>query len=163
MKPQNLILNLAGAILVLLSSCAKPAETPAAASIDMDALKTEIQAMEDGFAAGEKAKDAEAVAAYYSEDAVSYHKGNDPIVGRSAIKERIASRMAADSSGNQNVYKIVDLFADGDLAVEIGSWTEVAPDSTEKDKGYYLSVFKKKDGKYQCIRDMSISTTPEKK
>ncbi|MBK9629469.1 MAG: nuclear transport factor 2 family protein [Saprospiraceae bacterium] len=163
MKSQNLILAFFGMCAIIIASCTQPQPATAPAAIDMDQLKTEIQAMEDGFAAAEKMKDAEAVAAYYSEDAVSYHRAQEPTVGRNAIKDRIASRMAKDSTGNHNVYKVVDLFADGDLAVEIGSWTEVKPDSTEHDKGFYLSVFKKKDGKYNCIRDMSVSTKPEQK
>jgi len=164
MKSQNLVFAFFGMCAIIIASCTQPqpANTPPAA-IDMDQLKKEIQAMEDGFAAAEKMKDADAVAAYYSEDAVSYHRAQDPSIGRNAIRDRIASRMATDSSGNQNVYKVVDLYADGDLAVEIGSWTEVKPDSTENDKGFYLSVFQKKDGKYSCIRDMSVSTKPEKK
>ena len=56
-----------GGIALLFTSCAKPVEQPK--PIDMDALKMEIQKMEDAFAAAEKAKDAAAVAAYYSDDA----------------------------------------------------------------------------------------------
>ena len=47
--------------------------------IDMDKVRTEIQAMEDAYAAGQKAEDADAVATYYSEDAVSYSQNKQPL------------------------------------------------------------------------------------
>jgi hypothetical protein len=48
----------------LLGTSSRTRSLPAA--IDMEAVKTEIQAMEDAFSAAETAKDADAVAAYYS-------------------------------------------------------------------------------------------------
>ena len=62
--------------------------------IDMAKVKAEIQAMEDAYAAGEKAKDADAVAAYYHDDAISYSRNIDPLVGRAAIRDNIANRIA---------------------------------------------------------------------
>ena len=136
-----------------------PAEKTA---VDMDKLKVEIQAMEDAFSAGEKAKDAAAVVAYYADDAVSHVRNMEPVSGKAAIQERIAKNIANDTLGTTNVYKVVDLYADGDLAVEIGSWTETLASGAAGDKGHYMSVFQKRDGKYVCIRDMSVSSTPAK-
>ncbi|HEX6846845.1 MAG TPA: DUF4440 domain-containing protein, partial [Chitinophagaceae bacterium] len=100
--------------------------------------------------------------AYYSDDAVSYGRNREPEVGKAAIKESMAKRFAADSTGNTNVYKVVDLFADGNLLVEIGSWSEMSPSGAEVNKGHYMSCFQKKDGKYECVRDMSVSSNPPK-
>jgi uncharacterized protein (TIGR02246 family) len=133
-----------------------------AATVDMDQLKKDIQAMEDAYAAGEKAKDAAAVVAYYSDDAVSYSRNEEPTKGKAAIQERIANRIAKDTTGNSNVYKVVDLFAEGNTAVEIGSWTEMNPSGAEVDRGHYMSYFEKRDGKWLCVRDMSVSSTPAK-
>jgi ketosteroid isomerase-like protein len=141
-------------------SCTQPAETPK--SVDLEKLKVEIQAMEDGYAAAEKAKDADGVVAYYSDDAVNYGRNTEPRSGKAAIKERIAETLAKDTTGNSNVYKVVDLFADGNMLVEIGSWSEVNPAGVEVEKGYYMSYFEKRDGKYVCVRDMNVTTKPEK-
>ncbi len=149
-----------GAFALFLVSCAAPAPEPK--PIDMASLKMEIQKMEDAFAAAEKAKDADGVVAYYSEDAMSYNRGEEPTNGKAAIKERIAQRLAKDTTGNTNVYKVVDLYAEGNMAVEIGSWSELNPAGAEVAKGYYMSYFQKKDGKYVCVRDMNVSTTPAK-
>lgn len=146
--------------VLFFAACTAPAAEKA--TIDMDKLKVEIQAMEDAFAAGEKAKDAAAVVAYYSDDAVSHVRNMEPVSGKAAIQERIAKNIANDTLGTTNAYKVVDLFADGDMAVEIGSWTETLASGAVGDKGHYMSVFQKRDGKYLCIRDMSVSTTPVK-
>jgi uncharacterized protein (TIGR02246 family) len=129
-------------------------------TVDVEKIRVEIQAMEDAYAAGEKNKDADAVVAYYSDDAISYSRNKQPLSGKKAIRESIANNLANDTTGNYSVYKIVDLFVDGDAAVEIGSWTDFDPDGNEMDNGNYMSYFQKRDGKYVCVRDMSTTTAP---
>lgn len=150
-------------VAMLFVACAKPAPAPEAPKpVNLDSLRTAIQAMEDAYAAGEKAKDAAAVVAYYSDDAVSYGRNKEPEVGREAIKNTIAKRLAEDTTVSVNVYKVVDLFAEGDQAVEIGSWQELNPAGEETGRGHYMSFFQKRDGKYVCVRDMNVSSLPVK-
>ena len=144
---------------LLFSACSK---TEKKEVIDMEKVKTEIQAMEDGYAAGQKAKDADAVAAYYDKNAISYGQNEQPLFGRKAIRDNIAKEIAKDTTTNYNVYKVVDLFAEGNIAVEIGSWTEFDASGKQLDNGNYMSYFEKRDGKYICVRDMSTSTSPIK-
>ena len=151
--------SLIACVALFILSCSNE---KGASFVDMDAAKKDIQAMEDAYSATEKAKDADKVVAYYSDDAVSYGRNREPEVGKAAIKESMAKRFAADSTGNTNVYKVVDLFADGNLLVEIGSWSEMSPSGAEVNKGHYMSCFQKKDGKYECVRDMSVSSNPPK-
>lgn len=150
----------AAVTLFFLDSCA-PAD--ASQPINLDEIRTEIQKMEDAYAAAEKAKDADGVVAYYSDDAVSYSRNEEPVSGKAAIRERIARRLETDTTGNYSVYKIVDLFADGDMAVEIGSWSTIDPAGDKVETGHYMSHFEKRDGKYVCVRDMSVNSAPEKK
>lgn len=159
MKKNIRLLNLFAIIAFAFSACST-VEKPE--PLDMATITAEIQAMEDAYAAAEKAKDADAVAAYYSDDAISYSRNTEPVSGRAAIRDRIAQRIANDTLGNYNVYKVVDLFAEGNSAVEIGSWTEFNAEGAETENGYYMSYFQKRDGKYQCVRDMSLTTMPEK-
>ena len=150
------------AVIAFAFTACSTAEKPE--PIDMVAITAEIQEMENAFAAAEKAKDADAVVAYYSQDAVSYGRNEKPTAGKAAIRDRIASRLANDTLGAYNVYKVVDLFAEGNTVVEIGSWTEFSAEGTETENGYYMSYFQKNNGKYECVRDMSVTTkavTPE--
>ena len=142
---------------IMLSACTTSEKVEV---LDMEKVKTEIQAMEDAYAAGEKAKDADAVAAYYSDDAMGYSRNEQPLTGKSAIRDKIAKGIATDTTGNYNVYKVVDLFAEGNTAVEIGSWTKFDSSGTEMENGNYMSYFQKRDGKYLCVRDMSTTTSP---
>ena len=152
---------LIGMAVFIFSGCSSSKEE--AKPVDMDKLKVEIQAMEDAFAAGEKAKDADAVAVYYADDAVSYSRNKAPSTGKAAIKESIAKGIAEDTTGQVNIYKVVDLFAEGNMVVEIGSWNATNSDGTAKDNGHYMSLFQKRDGKYVCVRDMNVSSNPAKK
>lgn len=144
-----------------LTACSTPEKK--AEALDLEKIRPEIQAMEDAFAAAEKAKDADKVAAYYSDDAISYSRNEPPTAGKAAIRDSIAARIARDTTSNYSVYKVVDLFGEGNLLVEIGSWTNMNPAGAEVDKGHYMSVFQKKDGKYVCIRDMNVTSSPAKK
>lgn len=162
MKMKFKLTTLFGAIALLLTACSQPAETPKAAEIDMDKLKVEIQAMEDAYAAAEKVKDADGVVAYYSDDANSYGRNNEPTMGKTAIRDSIKARLERDTTNAMNVYKVIDLYAAGNMAVEIGSWTELDSAGGLMNKGYYMSYFEKRDGKYLCVRDMNVTTKPKK-
>jgi ketosteroid isomerase-like protein len=159
MKKITELLSFLTIIALTFSSCASPEKGE---PIDMASLKVEIQAMEDAFSAAEKAKDADAVVVYYSENAISYSRNRQPASGRAAIRENIAKSIASDTLGGYNVYKLVDLFAEGNTALEIGSWTQFDASGTEVQNGYYMSYFEKNDGKYECIRDMNVTTKPMK-
>jgi len=149
-----------GISALVFSACTSPAEE--AKPVDIEKAKSDIQAMEDAYAAAEKAKDADKVVAYYSDDAINYNRNEEPASGKAVINERIALRLAKDTTGNYNVYKVVDLFGEGNMLVEIGSWTVLNPSGAEVDKGHYMSYFQKRDGKWVCVRDMNATSIPAK-
>ena len=161
MRPNILLVSFSLCSSLLFAACSRQGE--ASASLDKNKVKVEIQAMEDAYAAAEKAKNVDGVLAYYSDDAISYGRDKPPAAGKAAIKEQIANGLAKDTAGNTNVYKVVDLFGDGNMLVEIGSWTENDPSGKEVKKGHYMSYFEKRDGKYVCVRDMNVSSDPPKK
>lgn len=151
---------LLGITALLFSACTTA--TTETKTVDMEKLKTEIQKMEDAYAAGEKAKDVDAVAAYYADDATSYPREKEPQVGIAAIKEGIKKGMAEDTTGQYNAYKVVDLFAEGNMVVEIGSWNRMDSAGTNVANGHYMSYFQNRNGKYVCVRDMSVNSNPPK-
>jgi uncharacterized protein (TIGR02246 family) len=156
-KFQSAILIACSTLLIVSCSNEK-----GATAVDLDTVKKDIQAMEDAYAAAEKAKDADKVVAYYSDDAASYSRNRMPEIGKAAIKASLAKRLTEDTTGNTNVYKVVDLFGEGNMLVEIGSWTEMSPAGAEVNKGHYMSYFQKRDGKYVCVRDMNVTSSPAK-
>jgi ketosteroid isomerase-like protein len=159
MKKQIKLFVILAVTLLILSACAT---TEQEETLDMEKVRVEIQAMEDAFTAGEKAKDADAVAAYYSNDAISYSRNSTPLSGKAAITANILNNMAKDTLGNYSVYKLVDVFAEGNTAIEVGSWVQFNASGKEVDTGNFMSYFQKRDGKYLCVRDMSTTASPVK-
>ncbi len=147
--------------LLVWSACTQTQQEPA---VDTEALKAEIQAMEDAYAAAAVAKDADALVAYYSDDAVSYGANEPPQQGKAAIREDRAAMMARDTVGLTPTFRILDLYAGGDYVTEIGSYSVANPAGETVDEGTYMSLFKKgADGKWMCIRDMAVSSRPKEK
>jgi ketosteroid isomerase-like protein len=159
MKKQIKLFGILAGTLLILSACATTEKEEA---LDMEKVRIEIQAMEDAFTAGEKAKDADAVAAYYSDDAISYSRNSTPLSGKVAITANISNNMEKDTLGNYSVYKLVNVFAEGDTAIEVGSWIQFNASGKEVDNGNFMSYFQKRNGKYLCVRDMSTTTSPVK-
>jgi ketosteroid isomerase-like protein len=159
MKKQIKLFGILAGTLFILSACATTEKEEA---LDMEKVRIEIQAMEDAFTAGEKAKDADAVAAYYSDDAISYSRNSTPLSGKAAITASISNNMAKDTLGNYSVYKLVAVFAEENTAIEVGSWVQFDASGKEVDNGNFMSYFQKRDGKYLCVRDMSTTTSPFK-
>lgn len=75
---------LPGILLLSALSCTTPA-TEKAPAVDLVQVKTEIQAMEDAYAAALKAKDADAVMVYYADDAIDM-PNNEPVVSGSTCQ-----------------------------------------------------------------------------
>ncbi|MFT4802210.1 MAG: hypothetical protein ACI93N_001987, partial [Flavobacteriaceae bacterium] len=82
--------------------------------------------------------------------------------GKAAITARISNNMAKDTLGNYSVYKLVDVFAEGNTAIEVGSWIQFDASGKEVDNGNFMSYFQKRNGKYLCVRDMSTTASPVK-
>ena len=130
-------------------------------TIDMDALRAELQGMEDAYAKAQIAKDADAVVVYYADDASSLPPNKPTAVGKAAILALNKEQIAADTSGGTVRFEVVDVFAEGNLAVEVGRSISTDADGTES-TGKYISVFEKRNGKWICIRDIYNNDAPDR-
>jgi ketosteroid isomerase-like protein len=132
---------------LLITSCQPPKP-------DLAKIRPEIQAMEDAYAAGLKAKDANAVIAYYSDDAVSMVNNAPIAVGHDALLKMAQDDIARDTTNLTVSFETVDLFAAGNYVVETGkaSYKDVSGNVVKS--GKYMSLFEKRNGKYICIRDI---------
>ncbi len=121
---------------------------------DLAKIRTEIQAMEDAYAAGLKAKDANAVIAYYADDAVSMVNNAPVATGHDALLKMAQDDIDSDTTNLTESFETVDIFAAGDLVVETGKAAYKDADGNVVKTGKYMSLFEKRDGKYLCIRDI---------
>ena len=155
MKTQAILLIL-GILYLSIVSCTTQGLSDAP---DLTQIKAEIQAMEDAFATASNAKNAEAVVAYYADDAVSMPNDQTTATGKAAILELIKGNMAKDTIGSTVVFEVLDIKAAGDLAIEAGKSTSTAANG-KVTTGKYVSIFEKRNGKYVCIRDIYNNDAP---
>jgi ketosteroid isomerase-like protein len=137
---------------LLTASCKPAAQEPA--KPDLAAIRTEIQAMEDAYAAGLKAKDANAVVAYYADDAISLVNNAPIAVGHDALLKMAQDDIAKDTANTTVSFETVDIFAAGDYVVETGKATYKDPSGNVAKTTKYMTLFEKRNGKYLAIRDI---------
>jgi uncharacterized protein (TIGR02246 family) len=156
-RKNYLLASLCMLFAVLMIGCntteTKPAEAPAAP--DMGKVKTEIQTLENAWAAADNARDAKAVGAFYADDAVSFSNNKPMISGKDAIMKDIEEGMSKKVKGATIAFDVTEVFGDENTVTEVGKTT--GKDSTGKVTytGKYMAIWVKRDGKYVCIRDIS--------
>jgi ketosteroid isomerase-like protein len=140
---------------VVFTACNQaPVATKPAAEMDLDQIKTEIQALETGYATALNAGDVDGVMTYYSEDVVSYTNNEPTTSGKAELRKQIENQVAKTTPGSTYTFEVVDIFAGGDIVVETGKSTVKDSVGTVTRTGKYMCLFMKKDDKYECIREM---------
>ena len=126
---------------------------------DLDQLRSELQEMENAYASAAIARDAESVVNYYAEDAKSLPQNEPMIDGKSAILENLKQNYEDATNGSEITFDVVEVFAAGNLVIEIGKSTETDSDGNII-TGKYMSLFENRDGKLVCIRDIWNNDAP---
>lgn len=137
---------------ILLYACDAP-EYADDEKPDLEKIKATLQSMEDAYALSENNKNTDGMKAYYADDAQSLPANEPTVVGKAAILSRHEQGMASDTSGNKIEFQVMEVFADGDLIVEVGRSITTDPQGNQT-SGKYISVFEEKDDKLVCIRDI---------
>ena len=145
----NKILGLAAGV-AFLTSCS---DCPEPEVLNISDVKAEITALEKAYSDASTANDAEALLAYYADDAKSLAPNEVSRVGMSEIRAATLKEMAQDQ-GNVSVMEVQNVWAAGEIAVEVGTYTVTSADGEEVSVGKYMSLFEKRDGKYVCVRDI---------
>ena len=144
-------------ILSLMISCSdSKKEGNAATAIDKEQIKKEIQAKEDAFAELYNTGQLKDIG-YYAEDATTFLQNRPALVGKEAIVEFLKGDITSNT--NKISFKTNEIFVsnDGNMVVEIGHFIVVDSTNTGINRGNYMSLFEKRNGKYVCVRDMSAS------
>jgi ketosteroid isomerase-like protein len=160
---KNRIINgvLFSCLMALIIACNPKKGEAGSGMVDKEQIKKDIQAKEDEFAAVYNAGEMKNIG-YYADDAVSFSQNNPPMVGKSAIIEYLKANIDSLSKANKISFTTNEVFVsnDGEQVVEIGSYKVVDADNKLINKGNYITLFVKRDGKYVCLRDMSASDMP---
>ncbi len=144
-------------IVALVGSMARVAHAASPASADEAALHAQTTSWEKAYNGG----DAKGVAAQYAEDAVLLPPGAPAVSGRAAIQAFFAKDIAA-SAGAGAVFVVdpkTDVGVSGDMGWESGRY-KVTVKGAVVETGKFLSVSRKKDGKWLYLRDTWNADAP---
>lgn len=135
-------------VLLALSACSGSEDSIQA---EVSASMTELGQMNRDFAAALNARDAQAAAALYTEDAVLIPPGEPLVRGRAAIEEYW--RGAIEAGGVRDVsVETIDALSSGSLGYETGSFVLTAngPDGEAlTDRGRYIEILRREsDGRW---------------
>jgi uncharacterized protein (TIGR02246 family) len=155
-------------LTLFASGCSAPAPKATETSVqveakpDMAAVKAEIQALENSWAAADNARDANAISAFYADDAVSMSPNKPPLAGKAAIDADIAEGLAKKVSGSTVSYDVLEVYGNEDVVTEVGKATTKDASGNVISNGKYMAVWEKRNGKYICIRDIYNDDVKEK-
>lgn len=156
------------ALSLFVTGCGAPAPKATApveqvvVKPDMAAVKAEIQALESNWSAADNARDADAVMAFYADDAKSLSNDKPTLVGKADILEDIRAGFAKKAVGSTVAYEVQDVFGDENFVTEVGTGTIKDSAGNVISTGKYMAVWEKRDGKYICIRDIYNNDAKEK-
>ena len=129
---------------------------------DLTKLKMEMQALETAWATADNARDTNAVAANYADDAISLANNKPMLVGKAAIRQDIVESLNKRGEGTTVTYEIMDVFGNENAVTEIGKSTVKDASGKVTRTGKYMAVWEKRDGKYICVRDIYNDDVKEK-
>jgi len=128
---------------------------------DLKAEETAIREISKHWLDLERSKDYKAIAELFAEDGCLYRPNQEPVQGSDAIRKYLSEQ------GQKNPKEVVDWSTDrvdiansGELAVEYGKFTSknAGLSGNESDKGNYVTVYKKDNGKWKVVADIVNST-----
>jgi uncharacterized protein (TIGR02246 family) len=141
---------LAAGIVALAGTLAGVAQAATPAEADEAAIRAQTSSWEKAYNGG----DAKAVAAQYAEDALLMPPGSPGVSGKAAILEYFTKDIAGSKAGGV-VFVLnpkTDVGVSGNMGWESGTY-KVTVKGAVVETGKFLSVSRKKDGKWHYIRD----------
>ncbi len=133
-----------------------------AVSADMAADTAAVRAVNQSWFKAYNAGNAGAVAALYADDAVLCPPGAPAARGGAAIRAELVKEIADTAAGGVSLKQgtTIEIGISGDLAWESNSFTVVDKSGATVDTGKYLTVYGRKNGKWQIVRDIWNSDVP---
>lgn len=161
MKNKLIQAALLSCVISLVIACSPKKEEPVATVIDKEQIKNEIQAKENEFAALYNSGELKNIG-YYADDATVYAQNKPPLVGREAIIAYYKAGIDSSSKGNRITFTTHEVFVsnDGNQVVETGYYNLVDSLDVTLNRGNYMILFEKRNGKYVSVREMSASDMP---
>ena len=163
-------LSFAGVVALagVIAGCAKSDGGAAASAppvVDHAAEERMILAADSGWMRHVVGKNVDSLMTYYAPDAVSYGFGA-PASGTDAIRALYTEMTKATITDSKILSNTVRIADDGMMAYDHGTYSMIMTPPGGKptpQMGAYLNVWKKVDGQWKLVAEMSSPLTPEKK
>jgi uncharacterized protein (TIGR02246 family) len=144
--------------VVLMSGCSSSGPPP-----DLAADEKAIRELAARWQQALLARDAATQAAMFAEDGVSYHDGQEPVVGPAAIlaweKKAVVNHPKAKITSTTKELRIS---ASGDIAVQAGEGQLTDLGANGEDhavrKQRFVTVWKKVNGEWKVAHDIAVNT-----
>lgn len=156
-KPFFQVLTAFTALLVFTGSCTSPSKENGA-TFDKATVKKEIEAANSEFMDLVSKGDSVGLANYYAVDAKLMGPNEPAITGRKDIQAGMAGII--NSGVAKADLKAIDVWGARDVVAEEGELTLFDKAGTQLDKGKYIVLWKKEDGKWKLFRDLFNSDLP---
>ncbi len=121
-------------------------------------VRTAIAAVNQQFSQAVAKGDASAVAALYTTGARVLPPNSEPVQGREAIQKMWEAFVAGGI--REAALTTNEATAAGDTAFEEGTYVIKTPDGQVADRGKYVVVWKKEDGRWKLHRDIWNTSQP---
>jgi len=130
--------------------------TPA---VDTRAEADAIRDLDRQWQAAVDARDFDKILSFYAPDAVEMSANAPIIVGREAIGKWFESWLTDTTVSNTFAPEVIEVAASGDLAYDRGTYrfTQHTPKGRVEDLGKYLLIWKKINGQWKALADISNS------
>lgn len=152
----NLFATLSAVCLLAFTACEQAAEAPA----DLAQIKTDIQALENAWAAALSTQDLDALMALYADDAVSMPDNAPMVTGKAAIREQQEREFAGTPAGMTFSFEVLDIYGDGNTVTETGKSTYRDAAGEVTGTGKYMAVWEKQGDTYRCVREIYNDDAP---
>ena len=123
-------------------------------------VRAAIEAANKQFAAALAKGDAAGISALYTAGGQALPANSEPVSGRAAIQS--FWKGVYDSGITQATLTTSDVESHGDLAAETGTYELRMNDGKVADRGKYVVVWKREDGRWKLHRDIWTTSQPAK-
>ena len=149
------------AMILILLFCATSCNTPRIenkTSFDLANTKKEIEEAGRNFMALVAKGDSVGLANCYTTDAKFMGSNSPAVSGRTKIQSVVASII--NSGVTKFDLRLTEVWGTEELIAEEGEFTLATKEGTQLDKGKYIVLWKKEDGKWKLFRDCFNSDLP---
>lgn len=139
-------------LFAFTTGCSNTTSKEGETNFDKATAKKEIEAANSEFMALVSKGDSVGLANYYAIDAKLMEPNAPAVVGRANIQTSMAGIIKSGVSKAD--LRTIDVWGAGDLLAEEGELTLFDKEGTQLDKGKYIVLWKKEDGKWKLFRDL---------